>query len=342
MSVDQGSPGIAAPGGMATPVQQLPAPATPGARREVSIVIAPQDAWTSGTEVRARARDVVRGGNASTSTREPVEIAVRTDASGVLEDVRIPAAPQRGEALRGRAVRGGFRAGLSALDGLDPTSPEAGLLDDLPTVRLISGYALMMEAEESPAPPTGQRRAPLVGICSGWRADGVAVQRAMAEVPLLGAAATTPPLESVTGSPEAFLEEEALAPRTMRRRRVLEIAPAADGGWDVFAYLRDSHVDRAGIEHGLHEYVVTATAGRGDLRLRSVVAEPRTLPFRDCPLASPNVDRLIGMPAGEAGSGVVDRLPGAAGCTHLNDLLRTFRFLPRLAAMVDRGDTDEH
>jgi hypothetical protein len=341
VSIDQGE-GVAAPGGIAAPVQQLPVPAAPGARREVSLVIAPRDAWTAGCHVRGRARDVVRSGNASISTREPAEIVVLTDAAGVLENAGIPGAPQRGEALRGRAVRGGFRAGLADLKGLDPASPEAGLLDDLPTVRLISGYALMMEAEESPSPPTGGRRAPLVGICSGWRADGVAVQRALADVPLLGAAATTPPLESVTGLPEAFLEEEPLGPRTMRRRRVLEIAPAVDGGWDVFAYLRDSHVDARGVEHGLHEYVVTASAGRGDLRLRSVVAEPRTLPFRDCPLASPNVDRLMGMPAGEAGSGVVDRLPGATGCTHLNDLLRTFRFLPRLAAMVERGDTDEH
>jgi hypothetical protein len=341
VSVDQGE-GIAAPGGMATPVQQLPAPAVPGARREVSIVISPRETWTSGTTVRGRARDVVRSEHGSPWAGEPAEVVVLTDAAGVLEEARITGAPQRGETLRGRAVRGGFRAGLAYLEGLDPASPEAGLLDDLPTVRLISGYALMMEAEESPALQTGGRRAPLVGICSGWRADGVAVQRALADVPLLGAAATTPPLESVTGLPGAFLEEEPLGPRTMRRRRVLEIAPAADGGWDVFAYLRDSHVDARGVEHGLHEYLVTASAGRGDLRLRSVVAEPRTLPFRDCPLASPNVDRLVGMPAGEAGSGVVDRLPGAAGCTHLNDLLRTFRFLPRLAAMVERGDTDEH
>jgi hypothetical protein len=168
------------------------------------------------------------------------------------------------------------------------------------------------------------------------------VQRAVADVPLLGAAATAPPLGSVTGPPEAFLDEERLDPRTMRRRRILEISPAPDGGWAVLAYLRDSHVDRAGTENGLHEYLVSARADRDDLRLRSVVAEPRTLPFSDCPLAAPNVDRLVGMPAGEAGSRVVDRLPGASGCTHLNDLLRTFRFLPHLAAMVDRGDAHEH
>jgi hypothetical protein len=326
---------------MAAPLRRLPAPAAPGARREVSLVIAPRDAWTAGCHVRGRARDVVRRRNAVPSVLDLTEITVLTDATGVLEGATIPGAPERAGVLRGRAVRGGFRAGLADLEGLDPTSPEAGLLDDLPTVRLISGYALMMEAEQSPSPPTGRRPAPLVGICSGWRADGVAVQRAMADVPLLGDAATTPALGSVIGSPEAFVDEESLAPRTMRRRRVLEISPAP-GGWDVFAYLRDSHVDAGGVEHGLHEYVVTASADAGDLRLRSVVAEPRTLPFRDCPLASPNVDRLIGMPAADAGSGVIDRLPGAAGCTHLNDLLRTFRFLPRLAALVERGETDEH
>ena len=42
------------------------------------------------------------------------------------------------------AVRG-FRARLAGLDELDPSSLESAVLDELPTVRLISGYARMIE-----------------------------------------------------------------------------------------------------------------------------------------------------------------------------------------------------
>lgn len=334
---------VPSPGGMADPVRELPTPATPGARREVSIVIDPRGRWTEGCAVRGRSRDVFRRSGAHPHSPAGAEISVLTDAAGVLEEAWVQGEPRWDALLRGRAVRGGFRAGLAELDGLDPASPEAGLLDDLPTVRLIAGYALMMEGEVPAAPsgPRPARRGPLLDVCSGWRADGVAVRRTAADVPLLGGAAVVPPLASLTTAPGSFLAEEPLQPRTMRRRRILEISPSADGGWDVFGYLRDSHVDRAGAERGLHEYAVTASADP-DLRLRSVVADPRTLPFQDCPLAAPQVHRLVGLPAAEAGSGVGDRLPGVAGCTHLSDLLRTFRFLPRLAALIDRGDTDEH
>ena len=42
------------------------------------------------------------------------------------------------------AVRG-FRARLADLDELDPSSLESAVLDELPTIRLISGYARMIE-----------------------------------------------------------------------------------------------------------------------------------------------------------------------------------------------------
>jgi hypothetical protein len=327
------------PSGPADPVRRLPRAATTGARREVSLVAAPTGEWTEGCVVRGRARDVRRAADGTPEVVDQAAIEIRTDPGWTVLDAAVAGHPDVAAALRGRRARGGFRTGLAELEavGLDPASTPAALLDDLSSVRLISGYAMLMEAES-----TSGSGAPLLNICSGWRADGTAARRAMDGGPLLGSVTRAPVFADLFDAPEDFLDEEPLTPRTMRRRRVLEIARDTGESWSVTAYLRDSHVDRAGDEHGLHEYVVTAVAEGSDLVLRSVVAEPRTLPFGDCPLASPNVDRLVGMAAGEAGRGVLDRLPGVAGCTHLNDVLRTFRFLPQLAALTSQAERGEN
>jgi DUF2889 family protein len=329
-------PGVPDPGGMASPVERLPPPAAPGVRREVSLVLAPRQEWTAGSAVRGRAREVLRRPGGSDTTTARASLVAQTDGAGSLLSLDLPGHPDVARELCGRGIRGGFRAALAAT-GLDLGAPDAALLDDLPATQLISGYALMMEGLLPSAPRPGRDGGrdggdpPLLGICSGWRPDGAAVQRTRAQVRLLGEARPVPDFSSLTGG--SFLEEEQLQPRTMRRRRLLEAVPDA-GGWAVSAYLRDSHVAADGVERGLHEYVVTARVDGPDLLLRDVVAEPRTLPFRDCPLAAPQVNRLTGMPAADAGRAVVDRLPGTAGCTHLNDLLRTFRALPRLTALL--------
>jgi hypothetical protein len=331
---------------MARPVSRLPDPARPGVRRETSLVISPRGEWTAGATVAGRVRDVVRTTGDVATTAAGATMAVDTDGAGTLLAVDLPEAVAAAAALLGRGIRGGFRAALASAPGLDATSPAAALLDDLPAVQLISGYALMMEGLVPPAPRIERESdaLPLLGVCSGWRPDGVAVERSRAQVRLLGDAAPVPPFAAIAGG--SGPDEEPLRPRTMRRRRFLEVTPAT-GGWTVSAYLRDSHVAADGIERGLHEYVVAASATGEDLVLDDVVAEPRTLPFADCPLAAPQVTRLSGLRAAEAGRGVLDRLPGTFGCTHLNDLLRTFRALPALTSLLsaalqanptDRGD----
>lgn len=328
------------PSGPADPVRRLPRIVVPGARREVSLVAVPMGEWTDGCAVRGRARDVVHTSGGPPESFDQAAIEVRTDPGWTVLDAVVSGHPDIAAALPGRRARGGFRTGLAELEavGLNPASTSAALLDDLSSVRLISGYAMLMEAET-----TSGGGSPLLDVCSGWRADGTAARRATEGGPLLGSVTPAPVFAGLFEAPAEFLAEEPLTPRSMRRRRVLEIARNAGGSWSVTAYLRDSHVDRTGAEYGLHEYVVTAVAEGPDLVFQSVVAEPRTLPFGDCPLASPNVDRLVGMAAGEAGRGVLDRLPGVAGCTHLNDVLRAFRFLPHLAeltSLAERGETE--
>jgi hypothetical protein len=60
-----------------------------------------------------------------------------------------------------------------AAAGLAPDSLVAALLDDLPTARLIAGYARLLETgAASAADRPGS--APLLNVCRGWALEGTA------------------------------------------------------------------------------------------------------------------------------------------------------------------------
>jgi hypothetical protein len=84
----------------------------------------------------------------------------------------------------------------------------------------------------------------------------------------------------------------------------------------------------------IHEYIVKARAEGDPSLLTEVSAEPRILPFRECPGAVQNATRLLGAPLLEMRDRVLETLPGTLGCTHLNDVLRSMAETPRLAAYL--------
>ena len=94
---------------------------------------------------------------------------------------------------------------------------------------------------------------------------------------------------------------------------------------------RDSMWDPDGREIVVHEYRLDATADAGSGALRSVAAEPRVLPFPECPLVAGNASWLIGTPMAELRATVLQRLRGVDCCTHLNDMLRALAEVPLLA-----------
>jgi Protein of unknown function (DUF2889) len=127
------------------------------------------------------------------------------------------------------------------------------------------------------------------------------------------------------------MDEPAVRPRSMRRRRILDVVPAGEN-LEVFQYFRDSHVDRGRGEGSLHEYIMTAQLRTSDLVVQAISVEARALPFPECPLAAPNAQLLVGTSASDIESTVRSRLSGTMGCTHLNDVLRFLRFAGSLAS----------
>ncbi|GAB2982806.1 DUF2889 domain-containing protein [Amycolatopsis acidiphila] len=308
-------------------LESLPALGAGALRRTVSLQVTPDPDWRQGLWIAATGRDIAAEGSRAPGTRE---LAVAIDARNRITAVTGELPPRVAEALLGTSPVSGFRARLDALPGLVPGSLESVLLDDLPTVRLVSGYAAMMEYPQLFQGPG--RRSPMLGICAGWAEGATADRRARAGGPLLSSAPRARALEAMLPGAGEFHAEPPGRPSSMWRRRILDVTPRA-GGYDVFEYFRDSYVDPEGLERSLHEYSVRARVAADAETVEDVEVTPHALPFPECPLAAPNARDLVGTSLREVSGTVRSRLSGTRGCTHLNDVLRFLRCVPVLTAV---------
>jgi hypothetical protein len=119
---------------------------------------------------------------------------------------------------------------------------------------------------------------------------------------------------------------------TVGMRRARRIDVRLDEIIVIDAAFQDSAATADGKRTALHEYQLAATADPGSLRLLSIEATPRVLPFAECPGAVMNISRLLGARLPELRQTVLDELPGTLGCTHLNDALRALAEVPTLVS----------
>jgi Protein of unknown function (DUF2889) len=324
------------------PLIRLPGRRPGSVRRTSSLAIEPAGEWDNGTRVEGVACDSVAAGDGAVTELRTASVTATLDAASQLTSAGGDLPAEVAAGLVGRSPVSGFRKELTRLAavGLAPDSLSAAILDDLPTVRLISGYARLMELPQ----PTGEGRtaAPMLNVCRGWAADGTASRLAKSGQSVITGTPPAPAFAELLGGAAddsgASFAEPPLRPRSMRRRRVLDLVRAGRD-LEVYQYFRDSHVDADAIEGSLHEYVMTARLSAADLVVREISVEPRALPFPECRLATPNVQLLVGVTVAGIESSVRATLGGTMGCTHLNDVLRFLRFAASLAAsMTDSTD----
>jgi hypothetical protein len=124
-------------------------------------------------------------------------------------------------------------------------------------------------------------------------------------------------------------------PPPIATRRARRIDVRVDGHQLVVdAMFRDNSWQPDATEIAVHEYSLAATADRATGVLTSVQAEPRVLPYRECPAAAPNASRLVGQPLRGLRASVLATLRDTDCCTHLNDALRALAEVPVLAARL--------
>jgi hypothetical protein len=312
-------------------VRALPAHVAPSVRRTSSLILTPDPSWFEGLRLTACARDLLVRADGATEVVDALTVHIGIDNRSQVSSIEGPV-PDLARQVIGRSVVAGFRAALAELyrAGLEEDSLIAAVLDDIPTVRLIAGYAHIMETPPKDAP----HGSPKTDICAGWAEDATAHRRAISDGILVMPTPSAPAIGDMVADPIDFHNEPPTTPGSMRRRRILEVA-RVDSGLHLTQYFRDSHIDLSGREGSLHEYLMTAAADSDDTgTVRDIDVQARALPFPECPLAAGYSGELVGMPLAEASRGVRNRLVGTHSCTHLNDTLRYLRFVPALGRLI--------
>src|ERR1700733_2640947 len=123
----------------------IPGPAPGTVRRTLSLEISPDPDWSAGLRVTALGRDLLAGGSNDSRVLRVTRMTVTIDTASRVTGIESALPASVTGPLIGAPAASGFRARLAGLDGLDPPSLESAVLDELPTVRLISGYARMIE-----------------------------------------------------------------------------------------------------------------------------------------------------------------------------------------------------
>ncbi len=287
--------------------------------------VGPRAEWTSSLAMEGGARDLSTG-EAPGFVKVLAEARVRAgfDTARRLESLETSPVVSWATKLVGARAGGGFR---KQLDAVVPPA-EAGsllrqVLDDMPAAALISGYAWMRLARRAghhPASlmPSGALDR-MTDLCSGWRAGGTAVRSVEAGegVPVQDC----PPAPDDAGDdPWAWHDIGPLDADWMRRRRCIDVVTDIDGAFSIWAMFRDTVGEGDGAEVVLHEYAVRARGTQGVLEV--IEADPRVLPFPECPAAGNAVGALVGLEVRTFSTAVGETLSGIASCTHLNDLLR--------------------
>jgi hypothetical protein len=243
-------------------------------------------------------------------------------------------APEGLQALVGERAGGHLRG---AIDRVLPEERRRGtplhlILDDIAGTSLISGWAWSLWDPEWMANLLKLKADPKFGkvfnkenICTGLRtgSSGLSLSSDGVDAGVLRNPA----------DPAGWHDFPAGSGPGMRRARRIDIS--RDTLIRIDAHFQDSATTPEGPRSALHEYRIRATADPVSLVLLSLDAEPRVLPFAECPSAAVSARRLVGRPLSELREVVLNELRGTAGCTHLNDALRALADVPLLIPHLD-------
>ena len=309
-------------------------------RRTSSLETNWPDGQAGNLRVIGRARDAVT----QASGDDPIVCAMDTFEADLQWDrtiMAITSQPARANIGRLVGARGGGHL-RSALDELLPDERRAAtplhlILDDISGASLVAGWAWSrwnsdwqrgIEAAAT-ADSSAPMRRPMEGVCMGFRPGSSALSMDGSIRSNMNPAKVVDlrhPADPEGWHP--FSPQEGAA---MRRARRIDVW--LDGVIHVDSTFQDSATDPSGGRVAIHEYGLTATADPVTLELLSLTPDPRVLPFPECPSAVANAQRMVGTRLTDLREKVLVELKGTAGCTHLNDVLRS---LAEVGALAER------
>lgn len=318
----------------------MTAPRRPGSARRTTTIDQHRSTPGGPEQVVARGRDLVTRLDGTTEVVDEAGFVATVQGFGEQASILAMAAdPTEGalDALVGSSPSKGLRG---SIDQLLPEHRAAGrvlhqLLDDLPMALLISSYGASREQPDFTLPPAAADR--MTDLCAGW-VDGGTMLANLANTGLFPIPRGVPidPLQDPAGDGEAWHDLPPMPPRSIRRRRRLDLAPGAtpDAPLELDVHFRDAALDEDSHEHALHEYTLTATIEPGTLVVLSCEPVARVLPWPECPGSLASAARIVGQPVTVLRNQVAMRFTGTSTCTHLNDVLRSLAGVTALAAAL--------
>ena len=276
---------------------------------------------------------------------EPAVLAEATvDATASFDRViqSVSTTPTRAGIEQLVGARGGSQL-RGAIDIALPGERAAGtplhlLLDDLAGCTLIAGFVwtrFMPELVRQRSTQGEEHRNRMEGVCIGFApgSSSLSVDRdTLGDYTQVVTSLVHP--EEPDGW-HAFPESAEMSMRRARRIDVWVEHTTAGDTIHVDSSFQDSSGDPEFGRVAVHEYGLMATADRATGELTAGTADPRVLPFLECPGAVDNITRLVGRPLQELRSAVPEMLGRTNGCTHLNDALRALAEVPILAEQLD-------
>ncbi|WP_063009588.1 DUF2889 domain-containing protein [Nocardia nova] len=324
------------------PAEATP-PRRPGSVRRTSSI---DMHWPAGpgTQLRliGRARDLLTPsdrGDPLVLREDSMRVGVNA-ATRTIEEIE--ATPARANLTQLIGARGGgnSRAVLAEAmaDEAAAGTPLYLLLDDIAGASLIAGFAYsrwidrdLLIREISAGPVRN-----MTGICTGFQPGSGALMPD-------GSSKWNHQVQPVRPLPRpedpvGWHALEEFTEMAMRRARRIDVH--AGDVITIDSMFQDSSTVPSGGRVAVHEYRLTATADPTTGQLLTIDADPRVLPYDECPLASRNVGKIIGTPLSELRTVVLEKLPGTEGCTHLNDAMRALAEVPTLVHAL--READEH
>lgn len=317
-------------------------PAPVQARETLRRTVTLDTVWPDGPGrahlISARGRDVVRLADGARLVIGAQHLEALIAPAG--EVLSLSASPPCGDvaSLAGLRAGRGLRAALARHGDLQQAqgSLVSFLLDDLAGANLVSpwalacwygGYPAVEDRSAEHAPPRSME-----GICIGFAKgagtlDSSGRPRQDIQNSRLAGCLVHPE------DPEGWHEFPEVTGPSMRRARWCDIRLEGDGV-AVEAGFQDSGLSREAGRMAVHEYAVSAVATGDDLRLVRISAQPSVLPYQACWAAPGGIGALCGRALGGFRQEVPERLGAEAGCTHLNDILRSLSDVPCLAASL--------
>ena len=336
----QNSGGARPPGGPRRTAGHAPLRPPGSLRRTSSVDVLFPEGSDGPVLLLGRARDIatpLQGGAPVVLAEDRYTLWLNPDRS-IASIAAEPARPALAQ-LTGQPVAGGLRKRLQLLapEERQHGTPLYLVLDDIPGACLVSNWAWSQwdaawftKIRDSMSHSDWSRQLlQRQGVCIAYvpgayamDPDGPADRSNDAEVPDLRHP------QDLQGWHE-FPEVQGVGFRRPRR-----IDVSVDDRIRVDSAFQDSANTPDGRRMAVHEYRLSVTADPASLELRSVDADPRVLPYIECPTAALRLGGLIGSKLPDLREQVLAELRGVNGCTHLNDALRALADIPALLSRL--------